>query len=247
VITVSESSRKDILTAYPFLASDKITATPLAVSPQFRPLTAGERIDGMHYLKERYSLEGDFVLSVGVLQPRKNLPMLIQAFSAARKRAGFSHKLAIAGKIGWLSSKTESAIADSRDDIVLLGYVPDEDLPLLYACAEVVVYPSLYEGFGLPVLEAMACGCPVIVSDNSSLPEVVGDAGILLPAENVTNWEEAIIRLIEHASLRSKMRTAGLSQATKFSWKETAGKTLDIYHRVARTNEIISNLSKGRK
>ncbi len=232
VVTVSWSSRNDILKAYPFVPPDKVFAARLAVGPEFKPMSATEQIARKDYLAQRYKIDGDYVLSVGVLQPRKNLPMLIDAFLRARSRAGFSHKLAIAGKIGWLSLETEKAIKSAGDSVLLLGYVPDDDLPLLYGCAELTVYPSIYEGFGLPVLEAMASGSPVITGDNSSLPEVVGDAGILLSAQDRTSWEESLIRLIEDASLRSKLRMLGLERASTFSWKETARKTLEVYERV---------------
>jgi glycosyltransferase involved in cell wall biosynthesis len=229
VLTVSESSRRDILKAYPFLSPSKITATPLAAGNVFRPLLATEQTAAQSYLADRYQLEREYVLSVGVLQPRKNLPLLIRAFRRAKSRAGFPHTLAVAGKIGWLSSETEAAIARAGNDVRMLGYVPDRDLPLLYGSADLMAYPSLYEGFGLPPLEAMACGCPVLASNNSSLPEVIGDAGTLLPATVEPEWEEALIRIIESASLRSKMRTLGIGRASQFSWLNTASQTLQVY------------------
>jgi len=234
VITVSESSRRDILTAYPFIHPEKITATPLSVDHEFKPIEVGKQASARRHLAANYGLTGEFVLSVGVLQPRKNLPLLIEAFTRAKRRGGLDITLAIVGKIGWLSAETEDAILRAGTDVRMLGYVPDQDLPFLYGCANVMAYPSLYEGFGLPALEAMACGCPVVVSNNSSLPEVVGEAGILLKADNLTDWEETLIDLTENASKRSKMRLLGLDRAAQFSWSVTAQKTLEVYERIAK-------------
>jgi glycosyltransferase involved in cell wall biosynthesis len=233
VITVSESSRSDILSSYPFLKPEKITATHLGSAPIFQPLTEDEKSTARQHLSERYGLASAYILSVGVLQPRKNLPMLIDAFSRARKRSGFPHKLAIAGKTGWLSTETEQAVASAGNDVIMLGYVSDLDLPLLYNCAQAMAYPSLYEGFGLPVLEAMACGCAVITSDNSSLPEVMGQAGILLPANDRQAWEDAVIRVIDDDELRTGLQTLGLKQAARFTWEATARKTLNVYRTIA--------------
>jgi glycosyltransferase involved in cell wall biosynthesis len=232
VITVSQSSRKDILQAYPFLNPEKITATPLSAGQEFSPLSAAEQNTARQHIAESYGLSGDYILSVGVLQPRKNLPMLIDAFIRAKKKANLTHVLAIVGKVGWLSDETQKAIAKAGEDVKMLGYVPDKDLPMLYSCACATAYPSLYEGFGLPVLEAMACGCPVLASNNSSIPEVMGDAGILLPAENSHSWEEALIEIAENEAERSKMCILGVKQASKFSWNNTARQTKAIYEQL---------------
>jgi glycosyltransferase involved in cell wall biosynthesis len=229
VLTVSESSRHDILAAYPFLKPEKVVATPLAAGSAFRLLSPQQKSEARAMLLEKYGIDTPFILSLGVLQPRKNLPVLVKAFIDAKVSADLPHKLVIAGKVGWLSTETELVIGDGGDEVKLIGYVPDEDLPLLYGCADIMAYPSLYEGFGLPVLEAMASGCAVIASNNSSFPEVVGEAGILLPPDDIGLWSKSLTLLATNKDMQISLLTKGIRQAANFSWASTAKKILSVY------------------
>jgi glycosyltransferase involved in cell wall biosynthesis len=189
----------------------------------------------------RYGIRRPYCLFVGNLEPRKNLPRLIEAFGLLR-RHGLAPadlpQLVLAGTRGWLSSGIFRAAAGQgleAPDIVFTGYVPPADLPALYAGAACFVFPSLYEGFGLPVLEAMACGTPVVASTASSLPEVAGDAALLVDPHDVEGLAGALRRLWGDAELRADLRERGLQRATLYSWERTARLTLDVYERVARS------------
>ncbi len=233
VLAVSESTRRDILKAYPATTPAKVVTTLLAAGSEFRPFSAAEQEAARILLRDTYGVSGPYALAVGVLQPRKNLPMLLKAFRSARRLKGFEQKLVVTGKRGWLTSEIDSAIAAAEvggsGDILLTGYVPDEHLPLLYACADAMLYPSLYEGFGLPPLEAMACGCPVLVSSTSSLPEVVGSAGMLLDPTRPGDWIDAIGLILTHEAQRERLSAAGLERSKQFGWKRTALQTIEVY------------------
>jgi len=170
--------------------------------------------------KTKYQLTDPYILSVGTLEPRKNLNRLIEAFTLLNQK---NLKLAIVGKFGW-GEKTKPVAG-----VKLLGFVPDTDLAGLYSSAKAFVYPSLYEGFGLPVLEALSCGCPVVTSDVSSLPEVAGKAAVYVNPKSVENIGKGIKEAFKQAG---SLRLAGLTQAKKFSWEKTARETLKVYREV---------------
>jgi glycosyltransferase involved in cell wall biosynthesis len=190
-------------------------------------------------VRDTYGIEGDYILSVGSIQPRKNLGRLIASYSYLRQSRAQSKlpKLVLVGKRAWLYDETLRAIQDSKllDSIILTGYVPQQDLPALYSGAVCFVYPSFFEGFGLPPLEAMKCGTPVIAGNRTSLPEVVGDAGLLVDPLDVRALGSAIERLICNSDFRNELRLKGLNQAEKFDWRETARRTLDVYKEVVGT------------
>jgi glycosyltransferase involved in cell wall biosynthesis len=237
VIGVSESTRQDIIKNYR-ANPDKVFTTLLAAGDSFKCSSDDQRGLAREHLSEKYKIDSPFVLAVGVLQPRKNLPLLIKAFKTAKTLAQFPHKLVITGKKGWLTEEIESAlngVSESGSPIILTGYVPDSDLPLLYNCADLFCHPAVFEGFGLPPLEAMSCGCPVITANTSSLPEVVGDAGITLDPRNIGAWIDTIVDCLTHPEKLSGMSEKGLKQAQKFSWEETATRTYDIYKKVAKS------------
>jgi glycosyltransferase involved in cell wall biosynthesis len=167
-----------------------------------------------------------YLLFVGTLQPRKNIIKLVQAFRLMKEK-GYGGKLVIAGKIGWLAEETLQVIKKSQDaqDIVMTGYISSESKRVLYRHADVFVLPSLYEGFGVPVLEAMATGCPVVAANNSSIPEVVGHAGILFDAADPVDMVRAVEEIRKD---RSKWVEKGLAHAKQYSWDLCAQKTLDI-------------------
>jgi len=232
VVAVSESTRRDILRFYPAVPAEKVSVVLEAAGPQFQPPNGQETARAT----ANKALELDnrpYLLAVGVLQPRKNLTLLLEAF--ARLKSGPHpppHRLVIAGKRGWLddTDSRRTALPDAvRREIVLAGYVADADLPALYGGADALCYPSRYEGFGLPPLEAMACGCPVLCSRSSSLPEVIGDAGILLPADDAGAWASALETLLASPAAMAVWRERGLKRAALFSWEKAAQETLAVY------------------
>ncbi|GIV21719.1 MAG: glycosyl transferase family 1 [Armatimonadota bacterium] len=227
VITVSESSRQDILRVYR-LPAEKVVAIPNASDERMRPV---ERAVAEQTLRQHYGLETPFVLMVGVLQPRKNLPLAVQAFAQVVLPGNLPHRLVIVGKPGWGMEELQKAIAhwEVQERTVLTGYVPDEHLPSFYSSADALMYPSLYEGFGLPPLEAMQCGCPVLASDIPVMREVVGDTGMLLSPHDPVVWTQALHTVLTNEWVRQQMRQRGFQQAARFSWKESARRTLEVY------------------
>jgi glycosyltransferase involved in cell wall biosynthesis len=184
-------------------------------------------------LRERYAI-GDqpYVLSVGTLQPRKNYLRLIQAFARSRAIKGMDIQLLIAGGRGWLYEDI-LAQAERYDSVRLLGFVEEPDLPALYREAALFAFPSLYEGFGLPVLEAMACGVPVVCSRTSSLPEVAGDAALLVDPLDVDALQGALTRALDDSDLRSRMVKRGLVQAARYDWARSAAQLFDVIESLA--------------
>lgn len=182
------------------------------------------------------SFDFPYFLFVGTIEPRKNLTTLLDAWRIAtgRKGTAWRHKLVIAGSPGWRCPPAEVQVEQRglSDSVVILDYVPNNELSSLYAGATALVYPSVYEGFGLPPLEAMACRTPVIASDAASIPEATGDAALLLPPHNAEGFADAIIRVAEDEELRRELITRGLSRASSFSWEKTARETLLLYRRV---------------
>lgn len=226
IITISECSKRDIVTSYN-IPEEKVSVTLLAVDERFRVDAAavpGELLASLPY---------PYILNVGTLEPRKNLDGLIRAFARA-KQGGMPHALVITGAKGWGESRLAPLIKELgvSASVIFTGFVDDEDLPHLYQGADFFVYPSLYEGFGLPVLEAMACGTPVITSATSSLPEVAGEAALLIEPRSEAELSAAIMRLAGDPDLRQAMGAKGLLQAGRFSWAETSAATLKIYAEV---------------
>ncbi len=233
VLTGCEFAKRSILRAYPKLDPEKVVVVPYAAAPEFRPLP---RDSARAAVWARFSLSGPFVLSVGDLQPRKNQIGLIEAFGRlVRAHPHLPHKLVLAGKETWYSSRVHEAAQNSglADRITFLGYVSDQDLLQLYNACDLFVFPSFYEGFGLPALEAMACGRAVACSDAAALPEVVDSAAILFDPRSTDEIARSMVDLLLDSELRTRMERLGLRRAASFSWQETARKTLDVYHAVA--------------
>jgi glycosyltransferase involved in cell wall biosynthesis len=185
-------------------------------------------------VRRKYGLSGDFLLFVGTLEPRKNIPGLLRAFACLQKEA-LDCKLVIVGPKGWKYggiSNTLSRHPELNGKVVFLGYVAEEDLPAIYSMAKVFIYPSFYEGFGLPPLEAMACGTPVIASGISSMPEVVGNAGILIDPADDGSITEGILSLLVDEKKRKRYARKGLERANAFSWERTARETMKAYEDV---------------
>ena len=231
VIAPSEHTRRDLLDTYG-LSPDRVSVVPLAASPQFKPASPSD----VEAVRRRYRIEGEYVLAVGSIQPRKNLPLLFRSYAdlrRARPKAKLP-KLVVVGKRAWLSGGTLGAIEGNgvADATILTGYVPEAELPALYTGALCFVYPSYFEGFGLPPLEAMQCGAPVITGNLTSLPEVVGDAGLTFDPFDAGELTRAMSRLLDDPGLRAELRERGLQRARKFSWQETARRTLEIYRTI---------------
>ncbi|MBZ5584860.1 MAG: glycosyltransferase family 4 protein [Acidobacteriia bacterium] len=234
VLTVSEFSKRAILRAYPELDERRVVVAPNAAGSEFRPIS---RQTAAAAVRQRFSISGPFVLCVGDLQPRKNHIGLVRAFSAlVRAYPQLKHKLVLAGKETWYSDHIREAArrSDAAERIRFLGFVSDPDLLQLYNACDLFVFPSFYEGFGLPALEAMACGRAVACSDASALPEVVDSAAILFDPRSDEEMTRAMADLLLDAELRTRMERLGAMRAAQYSWQNTARKTLDVYYEVAR-------------
>ncbi|MBI5816512.1 MAG: glycosyltransferase family 4 protein [Nitrospinae bacterium] len=228
VITVSEFNKRELVELLN-VPEKKIKVVHHGVSPQFKPAVSG--ID-KGALKSRFGINNRYMLFVSNLEPRKNLVRLMQAYDKVRETLNGEYQLVICGKKGWLYKdilKTYEQLK-GEGNIIITNYVNEADLLTLYQNADMFVFPTLYEGFGLPVLEAMACGAPVITSNVSSLPEIAGDAAELIDPLSVEAISGAMLKLAGSADLRRSMRENGLRQAAKFSWKETARRTLEVYN-----------------
>jgi len=232
VIAVSEQTRDDLVRVYK-LDPARIRVIYEAPASMYRRLSDRAQI---RRVLDRYGIMRDYILAVGNLQPRKNLPRLISAYDALRRRGEIQHLLVIVGQAGWHGDEVLGSALKSPwgRDIVFPGFVPDADLVELYNGAAAFVYPSLYEGFGLPLLEAMACGTPVICSNVASLPEVAGDAAIQVDPTDVAGLAGAIRGLLGNSSLAAELGMRGAARAAQFSWERTARETLAGYGEATR-------------
>jgi glycosyltransferase involved in cell wall biosynthesis len=228
IIAISESTRRDMLHHYQ-VDQTKVRVIYGGVTPRFRTSLPDE----IAQVRRGHNLPEHFILSVGTIEPRKNLVRLLEAYRSLRDR-GSQISLVIAGRRGWRSEHFFQRLQELglTDEVTLLGLFPDAELPALYSAADVFVFPSLYEGFGLPVLEAMACGTPVIASNTSAIPEIAADTGILFDPYDTRGLTEAIVRVLDNAELRAEMRANGLERARRFTWQKTAEATLDLYRSV---------------
>jgi anaerobic magnesium-protoporphyrin IX monomethyl ester cyclase len=232
IITVSESAKRDIVRLYG-VDTERVHVIHEAAAPAFRPVRDDRELDRV---RRKYKLGDRIVLYVGTIEPRKNLPRLIEAF-AERSRAGdLQHQFVCVGPYGWLSRDLAAVIERSQvaDRIAFTGYVPFADLPALYNLAEMFVFPSLHEGFGLPVIEAMACGVPVVTARASSMAEIAGDAVEQIDPHDTHGIGEVMARLAADPEQRERLARRGYERAQQFSWRRAAHQTLDIYRQVAR-------------
>jgi glycosyltransferase involved in cell wall biosynthesis len=227
IITVSESSKRDIVAHYG-IAPEKVTVVYEAAAPEF---LRGSQA-AVELARKHYSLPEHFLLHVGTIEPRKNLSRLVEGLHLLRER-GLEIPLVVVGAKGWLYDELFRRVEELEigDDILFPGYVAANDLPALYGAATAAVVPSVYEGFGLPVLEAMACGTPVISSDTSSLPELGGEAAYYFDPYDLEGMANAIREIWTDADLRADMSQRGLEQAASFSWERAADETLRVYER----------------
>ncbi len=231
VIALSEYARADLINTYN-LHPEKVNVVPLAAPDAFAPVRDDNELQRVRQI---YGIDRSYILSVGSIQPRKNLRRLIEAYSLLQQQQTECKlpQLVLVGKNAWLYDETHQLLKD-RDvggSIVLTGYVPESDLPALYSGALCFIYPSYFEGFGLPPLEAMKCGAPVIVGNKTSLPEVVGDAALMIDPFDVNAIAAAIQKVISDSDFRSELRGKGMQRAKQFDWKETARRTLAVYEK----------------
>ena len=234
IITVSEAAKADIVRTIG-IPSERVHVAHNAAAASLRPVTDRAAVEGM---KSRFRISGEYLLYFGGFDVRKNIERLIRAFHAARSSFERPYRLVLAGS---LSLVGHPLYPDPRllveklglgNDVVVTGRVSDEEKPLLYSAATAFVFPSLYEGFGIPVLEAMSCGAPVITSSVSSLPEVAGDAALLVNPTSVEAMAEAMVKLLNDTGLRDEMRQRGFHRAAEFNWDRSAARTLDVYRQV---------------
>ena len=233
ILTVSEFSRASILKAYGDVDEDKVAVVPNAAASEFRPISHESAAAAV---RARFAVNGPFLLGVGDLLPRKNQIGLIRAFARLlRAYPQFAHNLVFAGKETWFAHHVREAARESgvADRIRFLGFVSDTELLQLYNACDVFVFPSFYEGFGLPALEAMACGRAVVCSSTSALPEVVDGAALLFDPYSVDEMVRAMADLLLDLELRARMERLGLQRAAHFSWQNAAQQTLEVYHSVA--------------
>lgn len=228
VLTVSEFSKQDIITHYG-IPAERVVVTPNGGTPLPAPSDFASACT-------RHGVRPPFVVSVGRLDRRKNLTRTLDAFAAARRRSSLPHQLVLVGLDDTLSPELDERMhrAGLQESIVRTGLIPDQDLAALLKGADLMVYASLFEGFGLPVLEAMAVGCPVVTSRTSCLPEVAGDAAILVDPQDTEEIAAAIERVLTDATLRKDLSQRGRLRAARFSWRRTAERTLQVYLALAR-------------
>lgn len=228
IITVSEFSKRDILRFFPSFPKEKIFVTPLAANKEYKAIP---KEHCKEYLKENYKIEDPYILYIGGFSKRKNVKALIESFASVQKDLKVHHKLLIAGSLkdDGESLKTLVDSLGLQDTIIFTGYLPDEVLPIFYSGSEAFVYPSLYEGFGLPPLEAMSCKTPVITSNLTSIPEVTSDSAILIDPLNSDELEHNLLKLLNDEYLKEEFREKGHKKSLQFSWKKTAQKTLEAY------------------
>lgn len=228
VIAISRSTAAD-LTATFGLSPERIDVAVPGVDEAFHPLPRAE----IEAFRARAGLPDRFLLYLGTLEPRKNLPLLLRAYAALPASDRSAAPLVLAGARGWMVDAIDRALDehDLRDSVRLPGYVPAQDLPLWYNAAEALVYPSLFEGFGLPVIEAMACGTPALVADTSSLPEAVGDMGVCLPPDDAAAWTNALAHILHDTVWCAEAGQRGRERAREFTWARTAAQTVASYRR----------------
>ena len=243
IITVSEYSRQDISKTYK-IEPQRILVTPEAARAGFSPVTNETELKKV---RKTYGIERDYILSLCSIQPRKNLVRLIEAYSLLRQSRPEVKlpQLVLAGKRGWLDGETFNAARQSvgGSDILFTGYVGEEDLPALYSGAACFVYPSYFEGFGLPILEAMQCGAPVVAGNRTSIPELVADAGLLFDPFDTSALVEALKRILDDADYRARLRAKGFLRSGEFSWKETAQLTLKAYEKAFEASRFEHKVS----
>lgn len=229
IITVSRNTAND-LQDWLKLPDEKIVPIPLAPSPRVRRVS-GRSLD---VFRMKWNIERPYIIAVGTLEPRKNLPTLLRAFAKIKDQV--EHDLVLVGPEGWLTDDLKRTLQELNlgDRLRLTGFVSDEELGGWYSGADLFCFPSFYEGFGLPSVEAMRCGAPVLASDTSSFPEVVGNAGVLISPRDTDLWAETLIEILSDPDRRAELTAKGLARTEEFSWTRTAEETYRVYQEVVR-------------
>jgi glycosyltransferase involved in cell wall biosynthesis len=228
IVTVSTKTADDLMD-WLDVPADRITVIPLAPSPKVSRVTG----DALEQFKVLTGIQRPYLLAVGTLEPRKNLPFLLDVFAAVKNV--IPHDLVLVGPEGWLNGPFREKLERLKlgDRVRLTGFVSDEDLGAWYSGADLFAFPSIYEGFGLPTVEAMSCGAPVLTSNSSCFPEVVGDAGVMVAPDAAAGWASAIVRILGDRGLRDDLIARGTARAASFSWERTAAETYEVYRAVA--------------
>ena len=237
ILAISEKSKQDAIKRFG-IEEEKIEVTYMAPNEKFVALPKQKKQVARTFLKERYGISGQYILFTSALEAKKNVPTLLKSFSLLKNK-GLKHKLVLVGKKGYKHEEIFATInkLGLQKEVIMPGYTPlSPDLVYLYNCADVFVLPSVYEGFGIPVTEAMKCGCPVVASNGGSLPEVAGKAGLIVDANDVNGYADAIEAVINDARLREKMIRRGFENAKRFSWEKSAKKTIEIYERLGSSH-----------
>jgi len=232
IITDSQNTKMDVL-KFLNVPEDKVKVIYIGVDKTFRPINDPIVLEAT---RKKYHLPGEFILYLGAIQPRKNIAGLIGAYHLLCQDPGFKYHLVVAGGVGWKNQDISRLVVELglKDRIIFTGYISSLDLPNLYNLAAAFIYPSFYEGFGLPVVEAMACGIPVVTSNNSSLPEVGGDAVIYVNPHSADEVANGIRRILSDKELRSQCIARGLERAKIFSWEKCASETLTVLNEANR-------------
>lgn len=231
IMTISQYSKSAIVDYYKVPSEKVIVTYPGYDKDKYRIMNKELRIKDLQKIKNKYRINGDYILFVGTLQPRKNLIRLIEAFTILKKDKTYNNlQLVIIGKKGWLYEEIFEKVKqlNLKKEIIFLDYIVEDDLPVLYQEASCFVLPSLYEGFGIPAVEAMACGCPIAVSNVSSLPEIVGEAGVTFDPLDVDDMVKSIKKLLTDQRLREEKVKKGLERVKLFDWSSCAKKTLSV-------------------
>ena len=231
ILTVSEYTKNDLLNFFPEISPEKVFVTHQAASPLFFPVHEPAILDST---RKRFGFSKPFVLFVGSLKEHKNIPVLIRAVLALRSEKKMEIELVIVGRRDPKNKELWNKIQENSSSVKYLGELPDADLALLYNLADVFVLPSYREGFGLPVIEAMACGVPVIVSNRASLPEIAGGAGLVFDPDRVDELSALMYNVISDRLMRKNLSEQGIARAAHFSWENTAQKTMEVYDKVLR-------------
>ena len=228
IVAVSNTVKKDILNLFPNTDANKIDVVYHGISKRFSRVSDTIKLDTV---QNKYKLPSKFILFVGNLEPKKNINRIIEAYWSLKMDQHIEHKLVIAGRKGWKYASIFDLCKDKNlhDDIIFPGYIDEDDLPALYSLASAFTFPSLDEGFGFPVLEAMACGCPVIVSNQGALPEISGGICPMADAYSVSSIASAILQVLQHEDYRQQVIGKGLHWSNKFTWEACAEKMIHLY------------------
>lgn len=230
LIAISTSTKRDLVEMFS-AREEQVVVVYCGADPRFAP--SQDKIK-LAQFRQHHNLPDKIILHVGTIEPRKNIPRLLRAFARAKRAAHLPHRLVLVGARGWKYAEVAAVIEQEQmtDDVIFTGYVPQDELPLWYQAADLFCYPSLYEGFGLPPLAALASGVPVVTSNTSSLPEVVGDAALQVAPTDERALADAIVRAATDLALRAQLIERGFAQAQKFSWERAGRETVSLYRAI---------------